>query len=100
MSHPAQRRLFVLILILIAACSSSPSAPAGPAGSKPSASGAPAGPPPAAPTPSGQPRMQLKIGFANVTAVHAALWTAHEGGAFARNGRDGELTNHGTSQST
>ncbi|HEY7066310.1 MAG TPA: ABC transporter substrate-binding protein [Chloroflexota bacterium] len=102
--------LALLGVLALAACSSGgPSAPASaPAASKPAA-GAAAAPQAAAsvapaaasaaPPASGQPRQQLKIGFANVTAIHSALWTASEGGIFARNDLDVELANLGRSQS-
>jgi NitT/TauT family transport system substrate-binding protein len=42
----------------------------------------------------------VRVGFANVTAVHAPLWAALEGGAFARQGLAVDLVNLGPSQST
>jgi NitT/TauT family transport system substrate-binding protein len=50
-------------------------------------------------TAAAQPREALRVGFANVSAVHAALWAAEEGGLFARNGLDVDLVNLGPSQS-
>jgi NitT/TauT family transport system substrate-binding protein len=105
MPHHVRPWLALLAVAWLAACSGGPSAPASaPAATKP-ASGGPAAvaptsvPAPAAAAPAGQPRQQLKIGFANVTAIHSPLWAALEGGAFARNGLDVELANLGRSQS-
>jgi NitT/TauT family transport system substrate-binding protein len=103
MPQLARPWLVLLAVSWLAACGSAPAAPtSAPAASEP-ASGAAAptnAPAPAvAPAPGGQPRQQLKIGFANVTAVHSPLWAALEGGAFARNGLDVELANLGRSQS-
>jgi NitT/TauT family transport system substrate-binding protein len=93
----------LLSATLLAACSSGPSATPGAPAPKPPAATAPAASaaaaaPAAAPAPGGQPRQQLTIGFANVTAVHSILWAALEGGAFARNGLDVDLVNLGRSQ--
>src|SRR5581483_1129068 len=86
------------------------SGPRGDAGSAPGASSAPAGgdassaarpadsaAAPAAPT---QPLEAVRVGFANASAIHAAVMAAQEGGLFARNGLDVELVNLGPSQST
>lgn len=84
----------VLLLPMLVACAS----PGGGAPGAAPASSAPAAPEAAArATP---PLEKLRIGFANITAVHAALWAAYEGGAFARQGLDVELVNLGPSQST
>jgi NitT/TauT family transport system substrate-binding protein len=94
--------LVLLAVALLAACSGSPTAPAtAPAAGNPAATtagGPTAAAPTAAPAPSGQARQHVQIGFANVTAVHSALWAALEGGLFARNGLDVELVNLGRSQ--
>jgi NitT/TauT family transport system substrate-binding protein len=74
-------------------------APAAPArgASGPSAAGPSAGPAVAAAPTAPRPEA-LRVGFANVTAVHAALLAADEGGLFARNGLDVDLVNLGPSQ--
>ncbi len=100
---PIVRPWFMLLTtLLLAACSGGSAAPSSaPAPSKPApatTAAATTAAPAAAPASSSQPRQQLKIGFANVTAVHSVLWAALEGGAFARNGLDVELVNLGRSQ--
>jgi NitT/TauT family transport system substrate-binding protein len=106
MLHRVRLGLVLLAAAWLAACSSGASAPgsapaAGDAGGSGSAVVGPGttAAPVVAPAPGGQPRQALKIGFANVTAVHSPLWAALEGGFFARNGLDVELANLGRSQS-
>ena len=80
-----------LLVMLFAACAPAPG-PA-PAASAPVA--AEAAPPTAVVAPE-----PVRVGFANVTAVHAPLWAALESGAFTRQGLAVELVNLGPSQST
>ncbi|HZU07735.1 MAG TPA: ABC transporter substrate-binding protein [Chloroflexota bacterium] len=91
------RALSVLgLLVMLAAC--------GPGPSREDVGGARAAAP-AAPTAATAPSRpapleRLRVGFANVGATHAPLWTAQEGGFFERQGLDVELVNLGPSQST
>jgi NitT/TauT family transport system substrate-binding protein len=92
MRGPHWHVLGVLSLgVWLTACAPAPAGtPTSPAA--PAASAAGAGTPTAA--------VPVRVGFANVTAVHAPLWTALEGGAFARQGLAVELVNLGPSQAT
>lgn len=88
-------------LALVAACAS-PAAPTAPANA-PAAANKPAAAPtsasaPAAPAAPAKPPEKLRVGFSNVTAAHAGLWAAEDGGGFQRNGLDVELFNVGASQ--
>ncbi|HLH22712.1 MAG TPA: ABC transporter substrate-binding protein [Chloroflexota bacterium] len=95
--------LALLVVVWLAACGGGASAPSSaPAANGSGANSGAAPTAPAAPVTTGvspeQARQPLTIGFANVTAVHSALWAALEGGTFARNGLDVDLVNLGRSQ--
>jgi NitT/TauT family transport system substrate-binding protein len=81
----------VVLWAVLVGCAPAPASAPGRSAAPAEAAGAATAPP----TP-----IAVRVGFANVTAVHAPLWAAQEGGAFARQGLAVDLVNLGPSQST
>ncbi len=95
MRRPSRVLLPLLLVALLAACRGAPT------GGAPAPVVQPVAPGTSPTSPASQGRLQqVKVGFANITAMHSALWAAQESGAFARNGLDVDLANLGKSQVT